>query len=109
MDSEPEFAAARAAFAGLAPESPSADFDARLSRRLAPTPARRWTLADFFALTPAFAAAAAVGFALFRLGHLPPPRSDYAPGVESSAPGLDAGRWGYDPNESPCSTTHYCD
>jgi hypothetical protein len=108
MDDESEFAAARAAFAELTPESPSADFDARLRRRLAPAPARRWSLSDFFALTPAFAAAAAAGFALFRLGHMPPPRAGDVPAIEASAPGFDAGRWGYDPSASPCSTALDC-
>lgn len=106
MDSESKFAAARAAFAELAPEAPSADFDARLRRRLAPLLARRWTLADFFALTPAFAAAAVAGFALFRLGRAPRPVD--VPAIGVSVPGLDDVHLGYEPIESPCSTARNC-
>ena len=99
-------AAARTAFARLPPESAPADFDARLRRRLAPPRTRRWTWTDLFALTPALAAAAVVGFALFRLGWAPRPAD--APNIEDSEPGLDAGRWGYDSSESPCSTPLNC-
>jgi hypothetical protein len=106
MDPESEFAAARAAFAELTPEPPSADFDSRLRRKLAPPPARRWALADFFALTPALAAAAVAGFALFRLGRTPPAADVRA--IRGSTPGYDSGRWGYDPGESPCSTSRNC-
>jgi hypothetical protein len=106
MDRKPDFAAVRAAFASLPPESPSADFDARLRRRLAPRRARAWTWSDLFALTPALAAAAVAGFALFRLGRMP--RAVEAPAIEVSVPGLDDVPWGYDPVESPCSTSRNC-
>jgi hypothetical protein len=106
MDREPDFAAARAAFASLAPEAPSRGFDERLRRRLSPAPARRWTWTDFFALTPSLAAAAVVGFALFRLGRVP--RAPIPPRVEAPSPGYDVGRWGYEPPESPCSTDRDC-
>jgi hypothetical protein len=105
MDSESKFAAARAAFAELAPESPSADFDARLREKLAAPRACEWTWRDFFALTPAFAVAAAAGFALFQLGRAPRP-VDY-PKIEFSTPGLYDGRAdGH--GESPCSTALDC-
>ena len=106
MDRDSDFAAARAAFAELTPESPSADFDARLRRRLAPARSRRWRWNDYFAMTPALAVAAAAGFALFRLGHAP--RSVETPVIEAAPPGFDAGRWGNDPSESPCSTPLNC-
>jgi hypothetical protein len=57
-------------------------------------------------MTPALAAAAVAGFALFRLGRMP--RAANVPAIEAPAPGLDDGRWSYDPVESPCSTSRDC-
>lgn len=100
------FAAARAAFAGLAPEAPSPGFEARLSGRLGPPARKAWSLADLLALTPAFAAAGLVGFALLRLENRPP--SADGPRAGASQPGYDAGRRLMGPDASPCSTALDC-
>ena len=98
--------AARLVFVGLKAEGAPAGFAERLRERLEPRPLRRRSLEPFIRWVPALAIAAVA--MLIVIGKEWRPAVMSAPVLDQQTPALDAGRLGYEPNQSPCSSMRYC-